>query len=277
MLTHTFRHIPGIGLKTEKKLWQSGLHSWNDFKEPYPSKFTADKIKVISQYLDDSRNHLTDNPLYFYALLNTNQYWRLFPHYRQKTVYLDIETTGLSEFQDHITTIATYDGSEIRHYVYSENLDDFIEDIDRYDLMVTYNGKTFDIPFIERFFDIKINKAHIDLRYLLRNLGYSGGLKSCEKQMGLDRGNLDGVDGYFAVLLWQEYKKTGNKKALETLLAYNMEDVVNLEPLMVEAYNRSVKETPFFEELTLEYPRKPSIPFVADPQIIDKIKRTYSM
>lgn len=43
--------------------------------------------------------------------------------------------------------------------------------------------------------------------------------------------------GFFAVLLWQEFQQTGNIKALETLLVYNIEDVVNLETLMVLAYN----------------------------------------
>jgi len=56
------------------------------------------------------------------------------------------------------------------------------------------------------------------LRYVLKSLGYSGGLKSCEKALGLDRGDLDGVDGYFAVLLWRDYQKKHNEKALETLL-----------------------------------------------------------
>lgn len=277
MLTHTFRHIPGIGLKTEKRFWKAGLSAWDDFREPCPVRLTTSKLAVIRAYLDESKKHFQDNPLYFYELLNGNQHWRLFPHYQHKTVYLDIETTGLSEFQDHITTIATYDGTKVKYYVYEENLDDFIDDLDRFDVLVTYNGKNFDIPFIERSFGRRINKTHIDLRYILRNLGYKGGLKSCEKQLGLDRGDLDGVDGYFAVLLWQDYKKSGNKKALETLLAYNIEDVVNLETLMVHAYNLSLKETPFFEDLQLSCPSKPPLPFFADLKVIDRIKRTYPM
>lgn len=277
MLTHTFRHIPGIGLKTEKRFWQAGLSSWDDFKEPCPIRLTPEKIAIIRAYLDESKRHLLSDPLYFYELLTGNQHWRLFPHYRGKTVYLDIETTGLSEFQDHITTIATYDGCQVRYYVHGQNLADFIDDIASYDVLVTYNGKTFDIPFIERSFGKRIHKAHIDLRYILRNLGYSGGLKSCEKQLGLDRGNLAGVNGYFAVLLWQEYKRRGNQKALETLLAYNIEDVVNLEPLMVHAYNLSLRETPFANALQLSSPPKPSLPFAPDLKVIEKIKRAHGI
>jgi len=57
------------------------------------------------------------------------------------------------------------------------------------------------------FFGIELNQVHIDLRYVLRSLGYTGGLKGCEKQAGIDRGNLEGVDGYFAVLLWTIIKE----------------------------------------------------------------------
>ena len=50
-------------------------------------------------------------------------------------------------------------------------------------MIVTYNGKTFDVPFIEKYFGIRMNHAHIDLRYVLKSLGYSGGLKMFEQAM----------------------------------------------------------------------------------------------
>jgi hypothetical protein len=115
--------------------------------------------------------------------------------------------------------------------------------------------------------------AHIDLRYVLKSLGYAGGLKRCEKALGLDRGDLDGVDGFFAVLLWQEFQQTGNIKALETLLAYNIEDVVNLETLMVLAYNMKLKDTPFSQSHALPMPEIPDIPFKPDRPTIEKIRQ----
>jgi hypothetical protein len=272
MLKNTFRHIPGLGLKSESRLWASGVRSWDDFKEPFPEFLSLRKIELIRHYLHLSRKELASNTAFFVDLLNANQHWRLFPHFRDKTVYLDIETTGLSDFQDHITTIALYDGTTIKTYVYGENLDDFVADLDKYDVLVTYNGKTFDLPFIERHFGVKIVKAHIDLRYVLRGLGLSGGLKSCEKQLGIDRGDLDGVDGLFAVHLWQEYLATGSRKLLETLLAYNIEDVVNLEILMVQAYNLSLEKTPFFESHKLAAPICPSLPYHPDRECIREMR-----
>jgi uncharacterized protein YprB with RNaseH-like and TPR domain len=82
---------------------------------------------------------------------------------------------------------------------------------------------------------------------VLKSLGFSGGLKGCERQLGIDRGELSGIDGYYAVILWHDYKRTGNKKSLETLIKYNSLDARNLETLMVMAYNLKLKGTPFYE------------------------------
>ncbi len=275
MLPHTFRHIPGIGLKTEQRLWSSGLLSWDDFVWPYPVKLLPDKMQLIGEYVQQSRERLEHDPLYFTELLATNQHWRIFPHFRHSIAYFDIETTGLDAVWDQITTIALYDGKDVRYYIAGRNLEDFVEDLNQYDLLVTYNGKTFDLPFVERAFNISINKAHIDLRYVLRSLGFSGGLKRCEEQLGLDRGDLAGVDGYCAVLLWQEYVRSGNERALETLLAYNIEDVVNLENLMVQAYNLSLAKTPFYDECKLAIPESPDLPFVPDRELIAQISRSH--
>jgi hypothetical protein len=87
--------------------------------------------------------------------------------------------------------------------------------------------------------------------------------------------NLDGVDGFFAVLLWQEFAQTGSTKALETLLAYNIEDVVNLETLMVTAYNMKLKDTPFSRSHALPLPKIPDIPFKPDLSIIERIKKRF--
>ena len=57
-----------------------------------------------------------------------------------------------------------------------------------------------------------------------------GGLKIVEQLLGINR-KLTEVDGYRAVLLWYDYVNNDNRKALQTLLAYNEEDVVNLRVL----------------------------------------------
>jgi hypothetical protein len=178
----------------------------------------------------------------------------------------------LNRFYDDITTIGLYDGTCVFHYVRGQNLDDFEEDIKRYKVLVTYNGKGFDIPFIQKNLGITMDHTHIDLRYLLRSVGLTGGLKACETQAGIDRGELKDLDGYCAVLLWNDYERAGNPKALETLLAYNMQDVVNLETLIIMAYNFKLKDTPFFKTNQLPLPTPPEIPFRGDKETIERIR-----
>ncbi|MCK4838198.1 MAG: ribonuclease H-like domain-containing protein [Desulfobulbaceae bacterium] len=273
MLPNTFIHLQGIGLKRELDLWQTGTLNWDDFMGNRPDAIPPARAAYIIEALEESRSNLATCPGYFTKLLPASQHWRIFPHFRDKTAYLDIETTGLSESCD-ITTIALYDGHTIKHYIQGENLDDFTVDISRYDVLVSYNGKSFDVPVIERFFDITLDMAHIDLRYVLNGLGLKGGLKGCEKQLGLSRGELDGVNGYMAVLLWNFYQKSGERRALETLLAYNIMDTVNLELLMVVAYNRNLAKTPFQKDLTLPTPKQPAVPFTPDPELIARLSNT---
>jgi hypothetical protein len=274
MLEQTFCHIPGIGAKTEQGLWATGIRHWRDVAghPALPSR----RAVALTQHADESLTRLAAHDARFFAeLLPSNQQWRLFPHFRDNVAYFDIETTGLGNYGDHITTIALYDGQKIHHYVYGENLPQFKNDILKYNLLVSFNGKCFDIPFINSYFGITLTTPHIDLRYILASLGYSGGLKLIEHQLGFDRGELAEVDGFFAVLLWNDYAKKKNKAALDTLLAYNILDAVNLEALMVHAYNLCITNTPFAEELRLPTPITPVNPFAADAATVTRLQRYY--
>jgi uncharacterized protein YprB with RNaseH-like and TPR domain len=260
MLRQTFLHIPGVGPKTEQGLWAAGVDSWHTFFDAVSLKLSAAKRAAIADELTESKRQLDRrSPDYFARRLPAGQQWRLFSEFRDQTAYLDIETTGL-ESDCTISTIAVYDGSKMATYVNGQNLDDFINDIRRYKLLVTYNGKCFDVPVIERYFGVRLNHAHIDLRYVLAGLGLKGGLKRCEAQLGMGRGDLDDVDGLFAVVLWKAYLRNRDERALETLLAYNLQDAIHLESLMVAAFNLNVRQTPFDQRCRLAAPPPPPNP-----------------
>jgi uncharacterized protein YprB with RNaseH-like and TPR domain len=273
MLKNTFCHLKKIGPKREAFFWGKNIFTWDDLLSSINSD-NGLSIKLpshIKDELTESFNQYENgNAKYFASQLSASEVWRLFADFRHSIAYMDIETTGL--YDPDITTIALYDGREIKYYVNGQNLEQFVADILKYKLLVSYNGKTFDIPIIENFFRIKLDQAHIDLRYVLKSLGYSGGLKRCEKQMGISRGDLDGVDGYFAVLLWNDYCQNKNDKALETLLSYNIEDVVNLEKLMIMAFNQKIKHLDHLGIDALKDPTQPEIPFSPDQATIDRIK-----
>lgn len=276
MLHNSFSHIPSVGAATEKKIWSSGVGSMDRFLESPPDFISSNRSKMITDHIQLSKEKiLTKDASYFYGNLPSKEQWRIFREFQDSTVYLDIETTGLGDPWDIITTIALYDGHDIRYYVNGQNLDSFKSDIMEYKVIVTYNGKSFDIPFIERYFGITIPHAHLDLRHILGSLGYSGGLKSCERQLGIGRsGTLADVDGFFAILLWNDYKKSRDSKSLETLLAYNIEDVLNLEFLMVKAYNRKLKSIPL-ELDEMDLPSAPDNPFEIDAVTVNRVKGQY--
>ncbi len=273
MLQSTFCHIPQISLKSERRLWEAGLDSWQAVNTCTELPVKRVPFDALCRYVEESHIQLqAGNPQYFEELLPSTEYWRMFPEFRERIAYLDIETTGMNPGWNAVTTIALYDGRRVDWYMQGHNLHRFERDIRCFDILVTYNGKSFDVPFLEQSLGITLDQAQIDLRHVLRSLGFKGGLKGCEKQLGVRRPGLEDVDGYFAVLLWKEYKRQRNEQALETLLCYNIHDAVNLEALLVKAYNLKIKESPFERSHRIAPPKMPKIPFEADRETIGQLK-----
>lgn len=98
--------------------------------------------------------------------------------------------------------------------------------------IVTFNGDLFDLPFIKKNLNLDLRETHksIDLHRVKKKLGIKGGLKALEKMYGIER-KTEGVNGYQAILLWERYSQHGEMDALNLLLEYNKEDVMNLVAL----------------------------------------------
>jgi uncharacterized protein YprB with RNaseH-like and TPR domain len=151
--------------------------------------------------------------------------------------YLDIETTGLSTFTDYLTVIGLHieDSNDneviqlVGDEIYSSKLIQAIENIT---VLYTYNGARFDLPFIRAKLDVDLAEycRHEDLMYACWQRNLRGGLKSVERQLGIER-KLTDIDGFVAIQLWHKYKRYGDRDSLSTLLKYNEEDVLNLKVL----------------------------------------------
>ena len=103
MLKNTFLHIPGIGIKTERLIWNSGILDWDEFTEESHIRLSSKKLGTITGYLRESKQQIElENPNYFSNLLPANLHWRLFPEFRNSAAYLDIETTGLESWENEI-------------------------------------------------------------------------------------------------------------------------------------------------------------------------------
>ena len=234
MLKKTFCHTNGITTETEKILWANDINSWEDFFEKYEQIdfLSQSQLNKIKTELTLSQEYLQTNNLnYFKQKLPAKEHYRLKDY--GKIAFVDIETTGLSKYTDYITLIGIYDGKKPHIYVKGHNLEEAKEHLKQFDIIVTFNGKLFDMPFIEYKFNSKYNIVHLDLRFMFKELGLSGGLKNIEKSIGIKRDDeVEDIDGFQAVRLWKKYAKLGDKEALNLLMKYNEEDIVNLKSLL---------------------------------------------
>lgn len=238
MLKRTFVHVPGVGYVTEQRLWAAGIEGWDHAEalDEGPVGFSAARWRLLQDTLADSRRSLAAGDyVHFARSLNARDHWRAFPDFRGQAAYLDIETDGMTAW-NAVTVVGLYDGLRYRSYVLGENLEQFADDVRQYALLVTYNGASFDLPFLCRRFGPLFDQLHVDLRFALARLDLHGGLKAIERRLGLRREDeIADLSGEDAVWLWREYRH-GSNEALDLLLAYNRADVENLEHLMELAY-----------------------------------------
>jgi uncharacterized protein len=234
MLRNTFVHLPGVGLRRERALWDRGILDWNRLLAaaeagPLRGLVREASLDLIGRSIDALAG---GDAGFFKPLLPSNESWRLYSEFADRAVFLDIETTGLSPEYDQVTVIGAFSNGELALFVSGINLDHFPAYIERFPLLVTFNGSQFDVPFLRAHFPrARLDQAHIDLRFVLASLGYKGGLKVVETSLGLHRDPaLQGVDGFEAVRLWHLYRQ-GNRAALEKLILYNLTDVANLVEL----------------------------------------------
>lgn len=273
MLKHTFQHIPSVGEKLESNLWRNGILQWEDYFQFY------NKIKLpyhihrnLEIFLDKSIDALNrNNSAFFERFLPQKELWRIYSEFMNNAAFLDIETAGEGGRQEFITVITIYNGTHVKSYIKGINLESFPKEISSYSLIITYNGKLFDIPFIlHTFKDLQLTSAHIDLRPILYKMQMRGGLKIIEKQIGISRPKyLRKIDGYHAILLWEKFQK-GDSRALNALIQYNQEDAANLHYLMHFSYNKLIEAYPIAIK-PLPLPKKPRL-IEADPSIFYEIK-----
>jgi len=154
--------------------------------------------------------------------------------------YLDIET----DREGNISVIGISIGSQgFKQFVGKGITSHKVENCLRQArTIVTFNGDSFDLPQIKKHLNLDLAVTHnsYDLFKVKKQLNIKGGLKELEKMYGIER-KTEGVNGFKAIQLWEIYRRHGRKDALELLLQYNREDVMNLIPLE-EKFNEIMKE-----------------------------------
>ena len=234
-IENSFIPIRGVGETTERRLWEQGITHWDEFERSAVGEKTGERIAT---FIEQGRDHLAaSNARFFDDALPSRHRWRLYENFRESACFFDIETTGLSHHRDEVTTVSLLRDGEVRTLVNDPDpivgepltREALAEALDA-PLLVTFNGTTFDVPFLEASYDLDLDAAHLDLRYACKRVGLSGGLKAVERDVGIERDRPD-ISGRDAVRLWKEYER-GADGSLETLVSYNRDDAVNLRTLM---------------------------------------------
>lgn len=166
---------------------------------------------------------------------------------------LDIETTGLNPARNKFVLGCLYDVSErTLHQVLAQSraeepvaLAEYMKVLEDIDVVVTYNGRHFDMPFFDR--RLTANRSNLNLScghvydldlYLVLN-GHSPikklvpnmKQKTIENYMGLWDTRADEISGAESVELFNHYEATGDPAAEAKILLHNNDDVRQLTRL----------------------------------------------
>ncbi|MBI4016088.1 MAG: ribonuclease H-like domain-containing protein [Candidatus Aenigmarchaeota archaeon] len=233
MFRQSFIFLPSVSYAKESAIWRQGITDWNEF-------ITSSKVKGFSRTTKEQadekirqvkRLFYNDEIKLLAEVLPNKEHWRLYDDYKSEAVFLDVETEG--EY-GNITVVGLFDGENTKTFVRGINMDrkTIQQEIAKYKLLITYNGSSFDLPVIKRFFQLNPIVPHIDLRGVCSRIRLTGGLKSIEKQLGIKRPeSIKYVNGNDAAELWHCWKATGDRDFLDMLVTYNEEDIVNLKPI----------------------------------------------
>jgi uncharacterized protein YprB with RNaseH-like and TPR domain/predicted nuclease with RNAse H fold/dephospho-CoA kinase len=234
MLTSTFRHFKGIGAKTERELWRSGVRSWHEFESRHAVQLSMFEIATedpeVLQVLNSKKALDKEDADYFALSLPRQEHYRIALSFPLKTLFLDIETTGLSRYYDTITLVGWSTGREYNVYIKGDDPEPLRKALAEAKAIVTFNGSIFDLPFLrDEFQELRMPAAHVDLRFLAKRVGLVGGQKEVESTVGLQRpGVLSSLRGEAAPLLWHRYRR-GDLESLELLISYNRADIEGMK------------------------------------------------
>lgn len=183
-----------------------------------------------------------------------------------RTGSLDIETTGLDPSRNKFILGGIYDGQSQRlHQVLAENRKEESEALAAYmdvladlDVVITYNGKHFDIPFIDTrlkkhsmtstlscsyLYDLdlyQVLRSYSPIRSFVPNMKQ----KTVEDYMGLWETRTDEISGAESVDLFNHYEATADSEAEEKILLHNNDDVRQLTRL-----TKAIKKSDFHKAM----------------------------
>jgi len=163
-------------------------------------------------------------------------------------LFFDLETTGLGSSPLFLIGAMTWDtdGLLVRQFFardYSEEraaLGLFLELAGPKRLLVSFNGKSFDLPFVRvrsaaNGVACRLDPAHLDLLHVARRT-WGGRLPDCRLQtlerIICGRVRRDDIPGHLIPDAYHDYVHTGNAAAMVTVLEHNYLDLLTVADLL---------------------------------------------
>lgn len=170
---------------------------------------------------------------------------------------LSIITTGIDRNKNRIFLANLYDGENLKQYKFPEDKEDFENDI-RDLKVITYNGGSFDIPFLKAN-GISVSE-NFDLYSFFKSYKLLGlqSLKFKDVYKFFTSKETDELEARDAVKLIKEYEKNNDEDSLKSILEHGERHIKNLyklygevekdlikKELELEVYNKNIKMTPY--------------------------------
>lgn len=202
---------------------------------------------------------------------------RYFPG--MKVGVFDIETMGLNPAEAEVILAGFLEvlpdgtGTAVQYFADSrkdepELLKAVFQEFQKYDVLLTYNGKHFDLPFIckraeiNHMEEVRVHCHNLDLYLVLhghsslKQIIKSLKQKNVEDYMGLHIDRKDEISGADSILFYEAYEKEENpdtKKSMkEKILLHNHDDILQLYRILPV-----IQQTDFHRAMThLGFPVK---------------------
>jgi uncharacterized protein len=243
--------ITGIAEITENNLKLEGITSISQLENHYRYGNQAkDYIKhvenknAIKIYEQLSSRFTSSNPL----LLANSAFFNL-----SDIIFIDIETLGLGNTPLFLIGVATFKGNNlVIDQIFTRELNEekaalhfFGKLLKGKQAMGTFNGKSFDVPFIRRRMERhdlkhKINLPHFDLKYLSQkafcSLVFNFKLSTLEKKFfNVER--IDDVSGDEIPFYYKSYLNTKNIGSVVPIIDPNKQDLISTAKLFMKLHD----------------------------------------
>lgn len=244
--------LPKIGVKTEQNLKNKGYNTIESLKShdkycDMASKFTENidgmSYCEIIDLLDNNKysKKCRDNILKSISLTEPENF-----------KFMDIETKGLSNVPIILIGVAEIKGNKIiasqyflRDYTEEPSIiEAYLSHLDENSVHVTFNGKSFDVPFIKNRclynrVDANLDLPHLDLMYFAKNL-WSDKLPNCQLQtiekeiFGITRD--EDVPGRYIPEYYDTYLSQDNIGPVVPIIEHNCQDIISLASFLDKMY-----------------------------------------